>query len=212
MGLFVKKKDGNLSLVTGESSSGFNAIENHFAKLYPKEVNPKHFCPVVAWRFGGNDPLDEIDIYNGDEYYHFVTFGLSELYEKENKIKDVSGYGMEFTLKLKKDKTINDDTLKDICEIIQDIARITFTEGELFNKYEYLDFGDNLFNSNICGFITVPDPLAKSINTKNGKVDFILLVGVTKEELKLLREKDITVKGLYSNIGDITNLKRKSTF
>ena len=90
MGLFVKKKDGNLSLVTGESSSGFNAIENHFGKLYPKEVNPKHFCPVVAWRFGGNDPLDEIDIYNGDEYYHFVTFGLSELYEKENSDQNPS--------------------------------------------------------------------------------------------------------------------------
>ncbi|CAH0435449.1 MULTISPECIES: suppressor of fused domain protein [Clostridium] len=54
---------------------------------------------MEAW---GIRPLDGISIYDAGEYYHFVTYGLSELYEKECEDKEYSGYGFEFTLKLKK--------------------------------------------------------------------------------------------------------------
>lgn len=209
MGLFVKKKDGNLGSLIGEESIGFDAIENHFRKLYQEEVNPKHYVPTVAWRFGGNNPLDEIDVYVTDKYYHFVTFGLSELYNKESDVKDISGYGMEFTLKLKNDKNINDSKLKLMSDILQDIARITFTEGELFNEFEYIDFGEELFDSDISGFITVIDPDAKSIKTDNGKVKFILLIGITKEELNQIKSKKITVRDLYRKTGDITIWKNE---
>lgn len=211
MGLFIKKKDGNLSLVTGESSKGWNAIESVFSGLYPREVNSKHFSPVVAWRFGGNDPLDEIDVYDGGDFYHFITYGLSELYDKKNDNPEISGYGMEFTFKLKKDKSITDEFLKEICSILQDVARITFTEGELFKEYEYIDFGEKLFNSSISGFITVKDPDAKSINTPNGRVSFILFIGVTEDEITSIKNGKITVRDLYPKIGDITDLKRKSS-
>lgn len=207
MGLFVKKKDGNLSSILNEESVGFDAIEKHFGKIYQENINPKHIFPIVPWRFGGNDPLDEIDIYNTKDFYHFVTYGLSELYNKENNNKDISGYGMEFTLKLKKDKNINDDVLEDMSSVLQDIARITFTEGELFKEDEYIDFGDNLFDSDICGFITVVDPVAKTIETKNGKVKFILFIGIKKDEVEALKNKMITVKELYERKGDITVYK-----
>lgn len=211
MGLFVKKKDGNLSSITGEKSIGWDAIESHLSKIYPLCVNPKHYAPIVNWRFGGNDPLDGIDIYDGEGFYHFVTYGLSELYEKENDLDNVSGYGMEFTLKLKIENGLDDDRIKNICNILQDIARITFTEGELFKEYEYLDFETNIDeNSNIVGFITVPDPDLKSIDTLNGKVDFILLIGITKEEMDAIKNKKITVKDLYKLTKDITSYNRKS--
>ena len=208
MGLFVKKKDGNLSGIIGEESIGFDAIEKHFAKIYQEDINPKHFFPLAAWRFGGNDPLDEIDVYCTDKYYHFVTYGLSELYEKESDDKDISGYGMEFTLKLKNTKEVDDDFLEDMASVIQDIARITFTEGELFSENEYIDFGDTLFDSDISGFITVIDPIAKEINTDNGKVKFILLIGVTKEEIEAIKSGGIKVEELYKRNGDLTVYKK----
>ena len=37
---------------------------------------------------------------NGDKT---VTYGMSELYEKESENQEISGFGMEFTFKLKKD-------------------------------------------------------------------------------------------------------------
>lgn len=60
--------------------------------------------------------------------------------------------------------------------------------------------------SNITGFITITDSLFNSIDTANGKVDFIEFIGVTYKGINALRNKKIDVKSLYDKIGlDITN-------
>ena len=161
--------------------------------------------------------MDGISVYDGGDYWHFVTYGLSELYDKESDIEEISGYGMEFTFKLKKDNYENEENeIQCVCGILQSIARITFTKGELFNVYEYLYTGqttgiDSKQKSNITGFITVPDDKFKEINTPNGKVCFVEFVGVTDNELKAIHNKEIRVKELYEKIGtDITNYNRQS--
>ena len=85
-------------------NEGWLAIEKEFLRAYPGQTDPRHYGTLVKWKFGGNDPLDGISIYDGGNYWHFVSFGLSELYEKESENKEISGYGYELTLKLKKDK------------------------------------------------------------------------------------------------------------
>lgn len=128
-----------------------------------EQKHPKHYGTLINWKFGGNDPLDGISIYDAGEYWHFVTYGLSELYEKESDNKEISGFGMEFTFKLKKDAYENEEgEIKCICGILQAIARITFTKGEIFRSFEYLYTGqqqgiDTKMESNITGFITIPD-------------------------------------------------------
>lgn len=196
---------------------GWDAITKMCESVYPNQNNPKHYGTLIKWQFGGNDPLDGISIYDGGDYWHFVTYGLSEIYEKETNNKDISGYGMEFTFKLKKDKYENDeDDIKCICNILQSIARITFTKGEIFKVYEYLYTGqtqgiDTKKESNITGFITIPDTNFKTINTPNGKLDFVEFIGVTNDELLALKNKEIDVETLYSKIGsDITDYNRKS--
>lgn len=196
---------------------GWDAITELCDKVYPNQKNPKHYGTLISWQLGGNDPLQGISVYDGGDYWHFITYGLSELYEKKSDIKDISGYGMEFTLKLKKDKYENEeDEIKCVCGILQSIARITFTKGELFNIYESLYTGqtegiDCNRKSNITGFITVPDNKFHEINTPNGKVFFVEFVGVTDNELKAIQNKQIRVKELYERIGsDITNYNRES--
>ena len=196
---------------------GWDSIRNACEKIYPTQKNPKHYGTLISWRLGGNDPLEGISIYDSVDYWHFVTYGLSEIYEKETDNKDISGYGMEFTLKLKKDKYEDEEAeIKCICGILQDIARITFTKGEIFKSYEYLYTGqtqgiDTKMHSNITGFITIPDNKLKSINTQNGKVDFVEFIGVTNDELLAVKNKQIDVKTLYEKIGsDVTNYNRKS--
>lgn len=85
-----------------EVMDGWNAITKAFEEVYPGQEDPKHYGTLIPWRFGGNDPLDGISIYDGGDYWHFVTFGLSEQYEKEREDEEYSGFGMEFTLRLKK--------------------------------------------------------------------------------------------------------------
>ena len=220
MGLFdkLKKKEETRENNNKEiNAQGWDAITNECERVYPNQKNPKHYGTLVSYRLGGNDPLDGISVYDGGDYWHFVTYGLSELYDKESDIEEVSGYGMEFTFKLKKDNYENEENeIQCVCGILQSIARITFTKGELFNVYEYLYTGqttgiDSKQKSNITGFITVPDDKFKEINTPNGKVCFVEFVGVTDNELKAIQNKEIRVKELYEKIGtDITNYNRQS--
>ena len=215
MGLFdkFKKSDKNNDV----NVNGWDAITNLCDKIYPNQENPKHYGTLISWELGGNDPLKGISIYDGGDYWHFITYGLSELYEKESDVKDVSGYGMEFTFKLKKDNYENEENeIKCICGVLQAIARITFTKGEVFDSYEYLYTGqtegiDYNGKSNITGFITVPDDKFHEINTQNGKVNFVDFIGVTDNELKAIQKKQITIKELYKKIGsDVTSYNRNS--
>ena len=196
---------------------GWDAITEECEKIYPNQKNPKHYGTLISWNHGGKDPLEGISIYDGGDYWHFVTYGLSELGQKRSENKEISGYGMEFTFKLKKDAYEDDEAeIKGICGILQQIARITFTKGEIFKEYEYLYTGqtegiDTKMKSNITGFITIPDTNFKTINTPNGKVNFVEFIGVTNAELKAILNKEIKVKDLYEKLGtDITNYNRNS--
>lgn len=170
------------------NAPGWDAIDELCDKVYPNQKNSKHYGTLISWEFGGNDPLQGISVYDGGDYWHFITYGLSELYEKESEIKEVSGYGMELTFKLKKDNYENEENeIKCVCGILRKRK------------------------SNITGFITVPDDKFPKIDTPNGKVCFVEFVGVTDSELKAIQNKEIRVKELYEKIGsDVTNYNRKS--
>ncbi len=198
-------------------ASGWDAITEEFDRIYPNQNEPLHMGTLISWELGGNDPLRGISIYDAGDYWHFVSYGLTELYEKESEDKEWSGYGMEFTLKLKKDERQNeDDEIRGICGIFQTLARMTFTNGNLFLPYQYIYTGqtngmDVTQKSNITGFFTIPDTKANPLNTENGKVEFVQFVGATDDELKTLLNKELTVKGLYEKVGsDLTNYFRDS--
>ena len=214
---FKKKEETKENKKEEINVQGWDAITNECERVYPNQKNPKHYGTLINWKLGGNDPLEGISIYDGGDYWHFVTYGLSELYEKETENNDISGYGMEFTFKLKKDNYKNEEAeIKCICGILQSIARITFTKGEVFYAYEYLYTGqtqgiDTEMKSNITGFITISDNKLNPINTSNGKVDFVEFIGATDSELIALKNKELDVKSLYEKIGsDITNYNRES--
>ena len=222
MKLFRSKKQQKIEPTENRQEDlkapGWDAITEACRRIYPEKEEPEHhYAALIKWRFGGDSPLDGISVYDGGGYWHFVTYGLSELYEKESEDPAVSGYGMEFTFKLKKDQYEDEEAeIKGICGILQSIARLTFTKGELFCPYEYLYSGqtdgiDVKRQSNITGFITVPDRELGSIDTPNGKVEFVELIGVTDRELLAIRNKETDVKGLYEALGsDVTDYHRAS--
>lgn len=199
-----------------DEALGFDAITQECERVYPDQKNPLHYGALIKWSLGGDDPLDGISVYDGGDYWHFVTYGLSDLYEKETDDPTWSGYGMEFTLKLKKNVANQDGEIKGICGILQTIARITFTKGEIFQPYEYIYTGqtqgmDIEMKSLLTGFITVPDTQLQTMNTPFGRVDFVEFIGVTDAELKSIINKEISVKELYEQLGsDLTDYQRSS--
>lgn len=197
--------------------TGWDAIDDAIRRVYPGQDSPKHYGVLIPWRLGGPDPLDGISVYDGGDYWHFVTYGMSELYEKESENQEYSGYGMEFTFKLKKaDYEDEEGEIRCICGILQSIARMTFNNGEMFYANEYIYTGqqqgmDSKQKSKITGLITIEDPQFKSIDTPNGKVDFVEFIGVTDAELRAIMDKNLRVAELYGKLGsDVTDYARES--
>ena len=196
---------------------GMDAIDKEVEGVYPNESLYTNYVPMIRWELGGPDPLDRVTIYDGGDYYKYVTYGLTELYDKESKDQTKSGFGMEFTFKLKKDAYKDKEwELKNVLGVLQTLAKSTIVDGEIFKPYEYIYTGqtevmDTEQKSNIIGFITVPDTELQSLVTPYGRVDFLALIGITSEELQAIRNKDITVKELYEKLGsDVTSYTRKS--
>lgn len=194
---------------------GVKAIEEAFLKVYPKDAS-KHYGVLVPWMLGGPDPLDSVSIYDGGDCWHFVTFGLTELHEKESEDEEFSGYGMEFTMRLKKG-CYEDEEAELRCAInnFQSIAKLTFQSGELFLPWEYIYTGqkngiDARHASKLTGFITVPDTRVPAIDTPNGKVEFVEFIGATDAELVAIQNKKLTVRELYEKVGDVTDFNRDS--
>ena len=220
MGLFdffKKKTEPETSSETNEvNAQGWDAIEKEFLRVYPGQTKPKHYGTIIKYVMGGNDPLDGISVYDGGSYWHFVSFGLTEIYDKECENKEISGYGYELTFKLKKENYEDEEAeLKNICGILQMVARLVFRNGEVFNADEFIYTGqstgiDAFQKSNLTGFILIKDPTVKSIDTPNGKVNFLELVGMTDAELKTLSSIG-TVRDIYAELGsDITDYHRQS--
>lgn len=84
-----------------------------------------------------------------------------------------------------------------------------------FRPYEFLYTGqttgiDAHQKSNITGFICVPDTSVNTIETPNGKVEFLEFIGMTDAELKTLNTSQ-SVKDIYARLGsDITDYNRES--
>lgn len=197
-------------------TSGWDAITQAMLALYPGQTDPIHYAPVLSYRMGGNDPLDGISIYDGGSYYHFVTYGFSELYEKESQHAAYSGLGFELTLKLKKDGIRKrDKEYKNICGILQTLARMSFEDGDIFSPEEYIYTGQTIGidadgSSQITGFLTMEDALS-TMDTPNGKVQFVQLVGATDAELKALVDGNTTVSALLEKLPDgLTDYTRDS--
>ncbi|NFL85008.1 suppressor of fused domain protein [Clostridium botulinum] len=213
-----KKETENKNTNDDVVMDGWKAIEDAALIMYQGQTDPKHYGTLISWNLGGNDPLDGISIYDGGEYYHFITYGLSELYEKEFENKEYSGYGFELTVKLKKDGLEDEEAgIRGMCGILQAIARMTYNEGEIFQPNEYIYTGqttgmDPNGESLITGFITQLDKLGE-IKTPNGKVQFVELIGATDAELKAIIDKKLNVKELFEKLNsEYTDYKRESLF
>lgn len=187
------------------STPGWNAITQALTTCYPDQMHPVHYAPMIHYQLGGNDPLDGISIYDGGAFYHFVTYGFSELYEKESDCFEWSGLGFELTIRLRKAGIRKRDREhKNICGILQSLARLSFEQGDLFGPQEYIYTGqttgiDADGTSPLTGFLTMADPLG-TIDTPNGKLQFVQLVGATDAELQAIINNQTTVCQLLQQI------------
>lgn len=93
---------------------------------------------------------------------------------------------------------------------------MTFIDGLIFRPFEYIYTGqttgmDTQDKSDITGFITVTDEEINSLDTSNGRLEFIQLIEATDAEIRAVIDKNLANRELYEKLGSgVTDYTRYS--
>ena len=218
MGLFdiFKGKTKDSADNSNKNTVGWDAIENELKKVYGDQ-KAMHYSPEVYYSLGGNDPLDGLSIYynKSTNHYHYVTYGFTELYDKESEILGQSGWGFELTFRLKANKEDGDYPTWPL-NLLKNIALTTFNDEILFDEYHTLNSGPlrESRETEITGILFVKDPQLTEQESQNGKFKFLQIVGLTEEEYSGITSKAIDRREFISNLSKsnpllITDIDRK---
>lgn len=169
-----------------DSAPGWEAIDGALDELY-EGAEPMHWGTMIPYNLGGEDPLYGVSVYHNEHqqsHLHYITYGFSDLYEKENDDPELSGFGFELTFRLANGDTANPPVW--VVNFLQNLARYVFHTGNLLGEGHTLPL-----NSPICldaetlirTITFVEDPELGTIDTPHGKVMFLQVVGLTEDEL-----------------------------
>lgn len=168
-------------------SPGWDAIDAALAKIYGDQ-EPSHYGTIIKWRLGGNDPLDGMSAYKRNDHWHYVSYGLTELYEKESDDPDASGYGFELTFRLK--CTPGEAPPVWPMSLMQNLARYVFQTGNVFAAGHHVNANGPIAAEEITKLTAIlftEDPELKTIATPHGDVAFLQMVGITGDELEAVQ-------------------------
>jgi suppressor of fused-like protein len=178
-----------------DSVPGWDAIDKALWPIY-RDLEPLHVGTVVRYCMGGKDPLDGISAYkvlHPRPHWHFVTYGLSELYEKESENLEVSGWGIELTFRL----ACPADEEKPgwwPFNFLQNLARYVFDTGNVFAVRHHMTLNGPIAQGAETAIeaiaFTTDATLSELIDTPHGELRFLQVVGVTSDELDLMRSWD----------------------
>ncbi len=172
---------------------GWAAIDDALARLYPRQV-PHQFASQRAYEPGGESPLPAIAVYEGARplHWHYVTYGLSELFDKSSEDPDVSGFGFELTMRVPRsaeEKVPPAWPLK----ALQGLGRYVLGTGRTLDTGHCAELGGSIapgVESELSCMACVPDPLLGKISTPFGSLLFLQVVGITPDELAAMQRLD----------------------
>ncbi|XP_039217577.1 suppressor of fused homolog isoform X1 [Crotalus tigris] len=176
---------------------GLHGIYGECRQLYPEQPNPLQVTAILKYWLGGPDPLDYVSMYrnlgspiqNVPEHWHYVSFGLSDLYG-DNRVHEFtgpdgpSGFGFELTFRLKRE-TGESAPPTWPAELMQGLARYVFQSENTFCSGDHVSWHSPLDNSEsrIQHMLLTEDPQMQPVQTPFGIVTFLQIVGVCTEEL-----------------------------
>lgn len=121
--------------------SGWNAIRAAGRAVYGDQ-EPLHSGTLVTAELGGPDPLRGVDCYRSSSFgapqWHYVSYGLTELDAKESLQREVSGWGFELSIRVRRGAEQQPPSWP--VGLFQNLARYTFATGRVLAA-------DTLFSS-----------------------------------------------------------------
>lgn len=178
-----------------DEAPGWDAIDAALRRIYgPAE--PLHYAAALPAVAGGDDPLQGISAYRsrfgGRPHWHFVTYGYSELYDKETDDASLSGYGYEMTIRVV-DPESKEEPPAWVLSLLQNLARYVFRTGSAFGVGHHTTLNGPIAlgrKTLLEAAAFVPDPELPAIDTENGRVEFLQLVGLSTDEYDATKSWD----------------------
>jgi suppressor of fused len=177
-----------------EPVPGWDAISAALEPLYGDE-EPLHWGTIMRWRMGGPDPLDGVSAYRAGgppPHWHYVSYGLSELYAKESDDPDVSGWGLELTFRLVRMPSDREAPVWPV-SLMQNLARYIFESGNVLAVGDHLDLNGPIAidePTNIRAVAFAEDEQLGTIETPHGSLTFVQIVGLTIDEYEAAQDWD----------------------
>lgn len=177
-------------------TSGWEAIDAALGALYTEQ--PYHVGKLIPSFLGGpGGPLRGTSVYSQQGHWHYISYGLSELYEKESDDPEWSGFGLELTLRLP--HAGESEPPQWPIFLLDSLAATIFESGRPFQHEQRWTLPFPLTGDAECAmraFATVLDPQLPPISTPNGRAEFIQLFGLTDAEVEQISAANSVREGV----------------
>ena len=196
-----------------DDAPGWAALDRAAARMCGKQT-PHQFSSQRAYDLEGSSPLPAITVWEGPQPDHwmYLTYGLSELFEKSSARADVSGFGFELVFRLPR---AADETTPPTwpLPLLQGIGHYVLSGHGTLDSGHVIDLGGPLVPATeaptqdgadataLRGVIAVPDPRLGKIDTPHGTVLLLALFGLAGDELEAMQAWDLPRKvGLVAEL------------
>jgi suppressor of fused-like protein len=184
---------------------GWDAIDAACAALYPDQPEPLHY-PITPHPPLGTGLVYGISAYRAKgppAHWHYVTYGFSDLYEKTDPKSKLSGWGFELTLRVTRGRERTPPSWA--LGVLNNLSIYVRRSGNWFGSGHTVDLNGPIClgaDTLIRAIAFAPDPQLGTIDTPNGRAEFLQVVGLALDEheacgdwrtagvLDLLRETD----------------------
>lgn len=192
------------------SAPGWEALDAAMLSLYPHSGEPHQFTSQRPYDPKAPHPLPAITVFEAPgsahrpAYWHYLSYGLSELFEKTTDDQELSGFGFELSLALPREVSPSGESVPAQppiwgINLISALASYVLREQEGFDSGHCVDLGRPLDGSTpdpqkLSGCLCVPDPQLSQIQSPFGRVVILRLIGLDPEEIKVVKSLELAAQ------------------
>lgn len=161
---------------------GWAAIERAVARVRPGQEPLRWELPEDQ---GG---LVAVTAYRGADCWLIVSLGLTELFDKATDDPEVSGWGVELTLRVP--AGADDVPPNWALNLVVKLGAYVFGSESCFGPGHRMDPGGPITgapDTRLQALAFTLDPELVGVDTPNGRVEFLTVVGITRPELDRMK-------------------------
>lgn len=169
--------------------TGFDQLSQAVKQLYPNQ-DGIYYRSIIPAQMGGDSPLEGVEVWESNHqipHWHYITYGYTELYEKQTDEPEVSGFGFEMTFRLKKGEESSAPVWP--INLLKNLANYVFSSGNAFDTGHHINCNGPIAldeETDLTALFFTEDKELPPMKTMNGAMKFLQAVAITNDEMEAL--------------------------